>query len=371
MKQIVPNDNCLTQEQILHYLRDEISPDETRAIDRHLSRCPMCSDAIEGAMMLDSKDLEKAFLQSKAYILEKTNEEKLQKTALKVVRTPNRYLRYALSAAASLAVLVVAALWIFTKPLDNAASATAEAPPQYDSAMKAADSAYFEQKPIVLEDKKTEVNLNPPSSNSTEKSSTTKTENNIASVESNKVIDNQVVKSDDNLNMSTAAAPAPKKEAKEEAVASYSDNNGGSAKNKDRVDEKAAMEYSTQDRNFSKNKNAKSAAPSIESYKASPSSPTAAKAKRSESVEEMDYRVLNQGVKYFQEKEYDKAIGEFNNILTRQSAGDMYEKALWYSANAYFQKNSKPYSKAIYQRIVKEKGTFAAQAEVILKNWKE
>ena len=370
MKQIVPNDNCLTQEQILRYLRDETSPDENRAIDRHLSRCPMCSDAIEGAMMLDSKDLEKAFLQSKAYILEKTNEENLQKTALKVVRTPNRYLRYALSAAASLAVLVVAALWIFTKPLTESKEIIAEAPPQYNES-KAADSAYFEQKPLVLEPQNPDANANTPSSYAIDKPSTTKTENHIAAAENNKTIDNQDVKSDDNLNMSTAAAPAPKNEAKEEAVATYSDNEGVSAKNKDRVEEKAAVEYSAQERKLSKSKNAKNAAPSIEGYTALPSAPAAAKAKRAESPQEMDNRVLNQGVKYFQEKEYDKAIGEFNNILTRQSSGDIYEKALWYSANAYYQKNSKPYSKAIYQRIVKEKGTYAAQAEVILKNWKE
>ena len=370
MKQIVPNDNCLTQEQILRYLRDETSPDETRAIDRHLSRCPMCSDAMEGAMMLDSKDLEKAFLQSKAYILEKTNEEKLQKTALKVVRTPNRYLRYALSAAASLAVLVVAAIWIFTKPLSESKEIITEAPPQYNES-KAADSAYFEQKPLVLEPKSPEANANTSSNYAMDKSTSTKTENQIAAVESNKSIDNQDVKSDDNLNISTAAAPVPKKEAKEDAVATYSDNDGVSAKNKDRVEEKAAVEYSAQERKLSKSKNAKNAAPSTEGYTALPSAPAAARAKRSESVQEMDNRVLNQGVKYFQEKEYDKAIGEFNSLLTRQSEGVMYEKALWYTANAYYQKNSKTNSKAIYQRIVKEKGTFAAQAEVILKNWKE
>ena len=172
--------------------------------------------------------------------------------------------------------------------------------------------------------------------------------------------------------MSSASAPVPKKEAKEEAVVTYSDSDGVSAKNKDREQEKAAVEYSAQERKLSKSKNAKSAAPTTtEGYSAVPSAPTPAKAKRSESLQEIDNRVLNQGVKYFQEKEYDKAIGEFNNILTRQSAGDIYEKALWYSANAYYQKNSKPYSKAIYQRIMKEKGTFAPQAEVILKNWKE
>ncbi len=370
MKQIVPNDNCLTQEQILRYLRDETLPDETRAIDRHIGHCPMCSDAIEGAMMLDSKDLEKAFLQSKAYILEKTNEKNLQKTALKVVRTPNRYLRYALSAAASLAVLVVAALWIFTKPMDESKEIIAEAPPQYNES-KAADSAYFEQKPLVLEPQNPEANSNTPSSYATEKPSTTKTENSITDAESNKSIDNQEVKSDDNLNMTTTAAAAPQKEAKQDAVATYSANDEISTKSKDRAEEKVAMEYSAQEKKLAKSRNAKNAAPSTEGYTAQPSVPAAAKAKRSESPQEMDNRVLNQGVKYFQEKEYDKAIGEFNNILTRQSSGDLYEKALWYSANAYYQKNSKTNSKAIYQRIVKEKGTFAAQAEVILKNWKD
>ena len=91
---------------------------------------------------------------------------------------------------------------------------------------------------------------------------------------------------------------------------------------------------------------------------------------KAENPQSTDKAIFNRGIQYFQEKDYDKAIAEFNSILACQSEGDLYEKALWYSANAYFQKNNKPYSKTIYQRIVKEQGKYAAQAEVILKNWK-
>ena len=60
MKNIVPNENCLTEAQLLQYLGDECSSAEEKAVDRHLTHCPMCSDALEGTMLLNSARLERS-----------------------------------------------------------------------------------------------------------------------------------------------------------------------------------------------------------------------------------------------------------------------------------------------------------------------
>ncbi len=355
MKHILPNDNCLTQDQILRYLRDKTSPEEIRAIDRHLAHCALCSDAIEGAMMLDTDTLEKEFLQTKAFIFEKSNEIKLGKTNLKPVKTSYKYLRFALGAAASVAVLAVVSLWIFTKPLDTSSNIASESNPIEKPTT--ADSAYFEQKPVVIEPE----NTNKPALN--KPVSPTQNEA-ISSTESKKEENIQTIPSENQSKITTSSAPESRAEIENNAVTSSPSKEVYTESARD----KAVVSAEKADLERYEQANAKKKKEATISDEAKYSG--VAKMQKAENPQSTDKAIFNRGIQYFQEKDYDKAIAEFNSILARQSEGDLYEKALWYSANAYFQKNNKPYSKTIYQRIVKEQGKYAAQAEVILKNWK-
>ena len=352
MKQIVPNDKCLTQDQILRYLRDECQASEIKAIDKHLTHCPMCSDALEGAMMMDDKSLESSFAHVEAYISEKTNEILLDKTPLKVVRTPTRYLRTALMAAASVAALAAASIWLFTKPLDSATDTDSKIAAAPTESIKAADSAYFTQTPNVIEEK-------------------------TADAKPNQKLDKDIPKSGEPLAATTneVAKPLEPTNAPVKDDIAQSTEPTPTAKAKEMADKMVMADQADSEKSINNREEAKSRQ---ETYKAQKmeqaAAPKAAKAMskaKANNSGEVDIQTLNKGISYFQAKDYQNAIATFNSILAQKTEGDLYEKALWYSANVYFQNKNKATSKAMYQRIAKEKGTFATQAETILKNWKD
>ncbi len=49
---ILPSENCLSDAQLLRYLKDECSLQEQRGIDKHIDKCAFCSDAVQGAINL-------------------------------------------------------------------------------------------------------------------------------------------------------------------------------------------------------------------------------------------------------------------------------------------------------------------------------
>lgn len=371
MKHLLPDDNCLTQDQILRYLSDKTSPEENQAIDSHLMRCPMCSDAIEGAMLLDTPTLEKEFSQNKIYIAEKANEIKLQETTLKPAKKSFKFIRFALAAAASIALLAVVGLWIFTKPLEKSPDIALE-----NTAIEkpsAADSAYFAQQPVVIEP--VEADRTPLSQPST----STAQNNAVESVESPKNDLPQPNLSDKEAEITTFSSERPLED-KTEVTKPVRSNEPDTKNIRGKEAELAQKSFAEQAESTKSAKKkdtevsedakysgaAKQALPSPQARTAAPSP----KIQKIEKSKIDDNTTLARGVQFLQDKDYDKAIVEFNSILTRQKEGDLYEKTLWYSANAYFQKNDKAYSKNLYQRIAKEQGKYATQAELILKNWK-
>ena len=123
MKNTVPNENCLTEAQLLQYLRDECPTEEEKAVDRHLTICPLCSDALEGAMLLNVPRLERSLHRLDAKIetvySDKTAAAKavpiVDEPVMTVVKKPNR--RW-LWAAASIAAIAAAGMWVVTKPMN-------------------------------------------------------------------------------------------------------------------------------------------------------------------------------------------------------------------------------------------------------------
>ena len=74
MNNIVPADeDCLSQDQLSRYVQDECRLEEMRWIDRHLLNCPMCSDAVEGAMSSDMIDFQSVMSRVEAKIDTKVN----------------------------------------------------------------------------------------------------------------------------------------------------------------------------------------------------------------------------------------------------------------------------------------------------------
>ncbi|HNQ67709.1 MAG TPA: energy transducer TonB [Bacteroidales bacterium] len=53
---------CFPEEILLKYINDELSNEESEAVEKHISHCEVCSDFIDGVLMLESTD---SFLNSK------------------------------------------------------------------------------------------------------------------------------------------------------------------------------------------------------------------------------------------------------------------------------------------------------------------
>jgi hypothetical protein len=169
MNTTVPNDNCLTHDEIVRYMRDETTPTETRVIDRHIERCPLCSDAMEGVMAIGVD----AYVTDIHRINTKLETENIKTTLetqpLKVSHiNPKRY--WLIGIAASVAALLTAGVWFNNQDsktevkgdmaaqevmMDNATAATI--PPQYldsVSANVASSPAPIATTPIAIKDTK-------------------------------------------------------------------------------------------------------------------------------------------------------------------------------------------------------------------------
>jgi hypothetical protein len=56
LNNILPSDNCLTQDQIINYLNGTTTALENSAIEHHFTNCTLCSDAIDGLAALSHQE---------------------------------------------------------------------------------------------------------------------------------------------------------------------------------------------------------------------------------------------------------------------------------------------------------------------------
>ncbi len=111
------NEQHLTQEQLLRYVEDDCSRLEMREIDRHLTTCEMCSDAVEGLMLLSEPSVALDNLNTRIdkkiaeQTTEKTIEQPFEKPIMTVVKRPFWQQRWA--AAAAVLLLASSSIWVY------------------------------------------------------------------------------------------------------------------------------------------------------------------------------------------------------------------------------------------------------------------
>lgn len=47
---------CPSQDQLLAYVQDKLSPQERHQVEQHMADCEMCSEAVEGLMAITQKE---------------------------------------------------------------------------------------------------------------------------------------------------------------------------------------------------------------------------------------------------------------------------------------------------------------------------
>lgn len=98
-------EQCLSQEQILGYIRKELDLKEITRVENHLLQCNLCFDALEGLSELDSGE-------DASYHLNNLNDD-LKIKSNRVLRSGN--LKFYISAAALFLIACTAAFFFFTK----------------------------------------------------------------------------------------------------------------------------------------------------------------------------------------------------------------------------------------------------------------
>ena len=404
MKQIVPNDNCLTPNQILRYLQDETSLLEMRGIDRHIEQCPMCSDAVEGAMALPTAELTQAFSRIQTKISDKSALLTVEKRGMQVVhRSAKRY--WLMGAAASVALLVVVGFWFFQdeKQASKAVVATESALEKDISPLALDSSASYAMADAPKAEGKVAGNATVPPKNIPPLISKTQ-----SSIKSADLPPNTVASASQNEYSLVQQMPAPSVSSAEKDDKAMVEKAVAEEKmpQKDKESESAlkakmAEVHTEQGFDISNNAALKTADSNQSSVQMMRSIPDSApnqvrysgaanqnvvipevkrsgadysmkakelsKAKKEVAGLKDDYNYLKAGIRFYEDKQYDIAIGNFNRVIAQEPSGDDYEKALWYLANAYFKKGDSATFKTLLNRIVAEKGKFAAQAERLLK----
>ncbi len=367
MKNIIPNENCLTEVQLLRYLHDECTPVEEKAIDRHLTHCPMCSDALEGAMLLNKGRLERSLAHLNTKITteyaDKTPIVVTDKPVMTVVKSPKK--RGWLWAAAGVAAVATAGVLVLTKPIDTQ---------PIEPTVATTDSASNVSPSMASVDTNTQNAVN--QTDALKKQRKTNTGEIITQTTSGDIAANSPTTIDNNA-VSETAKPA---DAIAHAAQTETTKTTRTAKNNNDDTEgevatqNAKSELKMQDVAVSeplkkaketRQVQIKQAPNNVNGGAAQASAPSAAKAKAS--VEEEGVANFQQGMVYYKRGAYKDAINELNRVLALQNKGDVYENALWYLADAYIQIGNKAEGKVLLKRIVSENGKFAQRAAVLLK----
>lgn len=370
MKNIVPNENCLTEAQLLHYLRDECSTAEEKAIDRHLTICPMCSDALEGAMLLNSARMERSLAHVEAKIdtrfSDKKHDERKavileedEQPTMTVVKSPRKW--GWLWAAASLAVIAGASLWILTKPMNydmaspvaNNTTLPDSNAPQVATAVPTADSEIGTSQNAT----KTGTGLGTPSSST----------NRDVAIATEKAADQ--------------GFPTPPPVA---TTTSQPQNNAPTTASKPNYTEGVPLVANADEKKdvdiadtYNKERKKETSVPSPQAESSvndypgaaqsnvNPPSPTrAVKTKQPPDNSLTEYQIAMQ---FYQKGQFQDAIAPLNRVLAKQNSGNLYQDALWYLANSYLKLGQKQDAQVLLRRIVSEKGKYAQQAAALLK----
>ena len=365
MKNIVPNEDCLTELQLLRYLHDDCSAEVMRAIDHHLTHCPMCSDALEGTMLLGKHRLERSLKHLDAKIdtrfSDKTKVFEMEKPVLRVVKKPKR--RLWLWAAASIAILATAGIVLLTKPIEPLSSLPTVANTEGGAVLY-----------------QTTPDETVPTQNDVSQANSLKNEGKTGvdkGVTDSKLpaANNDVSRTDESSIAATTTSGGRNDVESKPITTENTEGDAAFVQKQTKADDANLQEVAVADSykktNSAKDKQTQATSQSNNNYPGAAAQNVvierqsrAAKAKQSADDGLADYQL---GMQFYTKGEYSSAIAQLNRVVAKQNKGVVYENALWYLANSYLKQGKKQEAQVLLQRIVAEKGRYAQQASALLK----
>ena len=397
----VPDEKCITQDQFMRYLADQTSGEESKLIDRHINRCPMCADALEGAILVGGEHFSESLSRidvklDKVYSPARTPDADKYST-----RSSPRLFFLTQNRRAVAAVLIVGvgvgSLWYKYARRENLNTSGWNS----ENAIVGAPVRQDTVSPSIAQAPLSSIKSQNDNREAREESSFKSIPNkeNLQSDETVAAEEQISPKKGANELMRPASAASTKSSAepqKEERAlpkaANYTidfpdDSAVGSITNVDKASadkpsatgllnkDTALVQAETHYKNATAgyagaaNNNRQEDAQSLNEVvvRQSPSSnPARLKSKKSFiQPQSSDYQ---KGILLYDAGEYEEAIVTMNHYLsTAPQKGLEYNKTSWTLANAYLKTNRLDQANALLQRIVKEKSPFASEAARLLK----
>jgi TolA-binding protein len=394
------NEQHISQEDLLRYVEDGCSRLEMRAIDRHLATCPMCSDAVEGLMLLSEPSVAVANLNERIdkKVAEKIAERPIEtpiKTPIKepvfeVVKRPFWQRRWA--AAAAILMLFSGSFWLYNnsqktekqavvnlETIPTADSGEQNRTPQYNASETAKNgnltvvstpnSAVSSTNSAQLKENEKRILNNDFASNAPTQNEAKTTQNQAAQVTDIAVADKDAV--------AEKGTPAPTSApvAYESPTDRTRDYSGASAQNSVprpttsvplESKNKEAAKTETDDVKLQEVvvTGASKPAAKYDNTKAA-SSPVK---KASSSLSTSSEQILSNADAYFKQKNYEAAATEYTKFVNAEPSSDSHERALFQLATCYAKLNKKSEAKVIFEKISATNGQFGRAAKKALKD---
>jgi TolA-binding protein len=352
MNPIYNEKDCLDQAQLLRYVYDECSPEEARMFDRHLDSCPLCSAAVEGLMSVKKEEVEETLTNIEHFIQTKTNK---QTNMLAIKQTTNK--RWISWAVAASVVTVASALWLLKspEPMQNNSQMMADVTYDASNALATTPSRVIDTSNTqkIQQDSLTQAVAIAPDSNSVQPT-----------------VPADVALNDEESAPNLSMPPANNNTSLQMERLNESDNKkedfgfkaepaNEAATNKP-TPQQPAMETAKEEKvvTMARKQNANSTMPP---------QVTNSTQKARTKILESDESVYEEGLAFYKNGAYATAIERFNAVVSRKGWGNVYEDALWYMGNSHLKQGDKTYAKAVFERIVREKGRYSKEAEKMLR----
>jgi hypothetical protein len=389
------NEQHISQENLLRYVEDDCSRTEMREIDRHLATCPMCSDAVEGLMLLPEPSTAITHLNKRIdekvaeKIGEKSVEIPTEQPVLTVIKRPFWQQRWA--AAAAVLLLASGSIWVFKNIQSAEKQAVASGksdiitdtigstPPQYAAAetaqkdeisakLSAPNSVANNSELTQLKENKSGV-LKDNLDRKTDTISNYKTPQKEAKPNADIAIADQNRATEKTVSKPTSApiTYAPQGDRTRDYAGASAQNSVPTATTAAAMKSKDAEVANAQDVENEAKKTDKSLEEVVVvgSSKAKKSMP-AAKAPPSVSTTS-DY-ILSSADGYFKQKYYETAATEYARFLNTETLGDRHERALFQLATCYVKLNKKAEAKIIFEKLSAMNGQYERAAKKALKD---
>ena len=397
-KNIFQTTGCFTQEQLLRYVKGEMTMEEKRAVELHLPDCEICFDAVEGLMLVEKSNLNAVEADLTRQVDELIQEQKRKK----IIPFYARW--YSMAAAIALLLFIsfyLAKIYVNngsenlavnTAPSENTKPQSTVIAPQPTLNDSVAENQNSTGNSVVI--KAPDLNKRIGNNNQSE----SKVEQKIAASE---IAKGSV--SDDNASIAVAedkylskdetaerVTEEPALLSKTDAVKKDSESfksTGGGANNATQLNSVTI--------------DAVGKAYKSKNIEAPVSQPAPAALKETEkSNTDFDFELYDKGVDAFNNKDFETSQKVFRQILGKQPGNinanyysgvseyelknynesiryldaviknkrsSFYESALWYKSQCLLKTDKKTDAKKILESIVKYKGNYKTQAEQLLK----